>query len=221
MKILSGDGVLDALDFFYSTVGFRVSKKTVLPTTVQQGTLYGYSSGTSVIRVGEKEHKVEDNQFFCLVVHNEEVTIQPSRWTFAVFRLGYIGIPLIGGPIEQSGRLVYIDGCSDSHLVFPNRLGDPSLNSLYFPKKTIQSFHTHPTIRVGCVAKGSGIAELKGKRKSLKPGDVFLIDANETHRFLTKANEMVVIAFHPDGDWGPTDQQHSMINRTYLTDPTT
>jgi hypothetical protein len=27
---------------------------------------------------------------------------------------------------------------------------------------------------------------------------------------------MDVIAFHPDSDWGPTDEKHPMLNRTYL-----
>jgi hypothetical protein len=27
---------------------------------------------------------------------------------------------------------------------------------------------------------------------------------------------MRVIAYHPDGDWGPTDENHTMLNRTYI-----
>jgi hypothetical protein len=36
-------------------------------------------------------------------------------------------------------------------------------------------------------------------------------------RFRTTNSNMVVIPYHPDGDWGPTDHNHSMLNRTYLT----
>jgi len=39
----------------------------------------------------------------------------------------------------------------------------------------------------------------------------------ENHRFRTVDSTMTVIAFHPDGDWGPTDHTHTMINRTYIS----
>jgi hypothetical protein len=44
----------------------------------------------------------------------------------------------------------------------------------------------------------------------------FCLEEQELHRFRTKNNEMRIIAFHPDGDWGPTDENHVMINRTYV-----
>ena len=45
---------------------------------------------------------------------------------------------------------------------------------------------------------------------------MFCIEEREVHRFSTSNEEMVVLAFHPDGDWGPTDHNHTMLNRTYI-----
>ena len=38
----------------------------------------------------------------------------------------------------------------------------------------------------------------------------------ELHSFKTSDNYMDIIAFHPDSDTGPTDGNHSMINRTFI-----
>ncbi len=123
--------------------------------------------------------------------------------------------------IEGQGRLSYIDGCSDSLLIYPPRKGDPSLNSLHFPPNIEQTFHTHPSIRLGLVLDGSGVAcyiDKDGslKEKALKTGDTFMLSAHERHRFVTKDQPMRIAAFHPDGDWGPEDHNHTMLNRTYL-----
>jgi quercetin dioxygenase-like cupin family protein len=64
---------------------------------------------------------------------------------------------------------------------------------------------------------GSGYACLSdGKKIKLKPETLFCIEEKENHRFITEKEPMVVIAFHPDGDWGPTDHNHTMLNRTYI-----
>ena len=38
----------------------------------------------------------------------------------------------------------------------------------------------------------------------------------ELHSFRTTSDIMDIIAFHPDSDTGPTDENHPMINRTYI-----
>ncbi|MEY3929487.1 MAG: hypothetical protein RLZZ516_1197 [Cyanobacteriota bacterium] len=68
--------------------------------------------------------------------------------------LGWLGMMTIGGPLEKRGRLRYIDGCTDSLLVPPVRLGDPCLNGLWFPMGTQQTMHTHPSVRIGMVVRG-------------------------------------------------------------------
>lgn len=118
--------------------------------------------------------------------------------------------------LEHKGRLTYIDGCSDSMLIQPMRMGDPVLNLLYFPKGIDQTFHTHPSIRLGLVLSGEGMASLPDKEIALKPGVLFCLEEQELHRFRTVTDEMRIVAYHPDSDWGPTDQNHPMLNRTYL-----
>ena len=136
------------------------------------------------------------------------------------------------GRIETKGRLTYIDGCSDTLLICPPRLGDPCYNHLHFPPTIVQTQHTHPSIRFGIVAAGRGLAYGPGWEQPLEPGTVFLIEEGELHSFRTDramhlvdgvwhdeptdAYGMDVIAFHPDSDFGPTDANHPMINRTYI-----
>lgn len=135
-----------------------------------------------------------------------------------VIRKGFKGQNMVGGPLEQSGRLVYIDGCSDSVLVYPPRLGDPSLNHLHFPQNIVQSFHIHPSIRAGIVVSGKGQAHFSDHAAlDLTLGTVFILDERERHRFMTTDSEMHIVAFHPDGDFGPTDHHHPMKNRTLVT----
>lgn len=140
-----------------------------------------------------------------------------------ITRLGYRGL-LQAGEIEHIGRLSYIDGCSDTLLVSPPRMGDPCFNYLHFPKGINQTQHTHPSVRFGVVARGSGVAyQTKdrthdGWEEELSRGCVFLLHAQELHSFRTTDSQeiMDVIAFHPDSDWGPTDAAHPMLNRTYI-----
>jgi quercetin dioxygenase-like cupin family protein len=75
--------------------------------------------------------------------------------------------------------------------------------------------HTHPTVRLGTVVRGTGYAEFGGQEVELNVGDAFIIEPNEAHRFVTTYEEMVVVAYHPDSDYGPTDETHPMKNRTY------
>ena len=52
---------------------------------------------------------------------------------FAIIRYGYQGLDLVG-KVEPTGRLAYIDGCTDTLLISPPRKGDACLNHLHFPK---------------------------------------------------------------------------------------
>lgn len=123
---------------------------------------------------------------------------------------------ILSGVIPETGDVKYIDGCTDSLLIAPPRLGDPCLNALYFPPGVDQTFHTHPSQRLGVVLSGRGLACFNDEEAELTPGEVFFLPTDERHRFRTLDEPMVVIAFHPDSDWGPTDEEHPMINRTIL-----
>lgn len=129
---------------------------------------------------------------------------------------GFRAFPLFGGPIEPAGRLRYIDGCTDSMLVPPIRMGDPCLNHLHFPHGISQTMHTHPSDRLGLVARGRGRCVTPKGETPLVPGYAFVIPTDAEHCFFTDTETMDVIAFHPDSDWGPTDQVHPMVNRTIV-----
>lgn len=180
-------------------------------------TCYGYVlSGTASLPTDKLV--LEKDYFSFWSKEPQKIEYTGSMVMFS--RIGFRGQTLIGSITEELGRLSYIDGCSDSILVYPPRLGDPSLNYLYFPPNIKQSFHTHPSIRMGVVISGAGYASINENEENdimLTTGDMFCLDQQELHRFRTTGQKMIVLAYHPDGDWGPTDHNHIMLNRTYLT----
>lgn len=215
--MIVGDQI-DALDTMYPCFAQKLHDTTHLCR--QHSTLYGYVLSGEV-HFPNKNVAIA-GQYFCYWNGKEEDALNITGTTVIFTRLGFKGQNIIGGPIEDSGRLVYIDACSDSLLVYPPRMGDPSLNLLNFPAGVNQTFHIHPSVRLGVVAKGSGTAWIKNARNmhkniELKEGTMFCIEEREIHRFSTDSESMTVIAFHPDGDWGPTDHNHTMLNRTYIT----
>lgn len=129
---------------------------------------------------------------------------------------GYRGLFQIGGPLENIGRLRYIDGCTDTLLVSPPCLGEPCLNHLHIPPGTSQTQHIHPTDRVGVIVRGSGICRTPTGEWKLQPGLGWRIPAGCRHSFFTEAESLDVVAWHPDSDFGPTDEDHPMRNRTIL-----
>ena len=133
-----------------------------------------------------------------------------------VSRRGYRGMFQLGGPIEKTGRLRYIDGCTDSLLVGPVVRGDPCLNHLHIPPKTRQTAHTHPSLRVGMIVRGLGSCVTPDAEYPLEPGLVFVIEPNQLHSFVTEAHPLDVVVYHPDSDTGPTHEDHPMVNRTII-----
>lgn len=126
------------------------------------------------------------------------------------------GLTQLGPTLEARGRLRYVDGCTDSLLVCPPRLGEPCLNHLHIPAGTRQSAHHHPSIRVGVIARGHGRCVTAEGEHALSPGLGWLIPAGLVHAFHTDDTALDVLAWHPDSDFGPRDEDHPMINRTIL-----
>ena len=207
---------IDMTDTMYPSVARKV--KDSVYVTPQHSTTYGYVL-KGVVDLGDN-YIAHQNQYFC--IHSKSVSrFVVSGESVFFSRIGFKGQNTIGGPLEKSGRLCYIDGCSDSLLIYPPRQGDPSLNALFFPSGIDQTFHIHPSIRLGVVVDGEGFSNVKvngiEKEVPLKVGDMFCIEERETHRFRTTTSHMTVVPYHPDGDWGPTDHNHTMLNRTYIT----
>lgn len=215
------EDTIDQRNSMYPAFNYMLKNGDVikLPPESKWGSIYGFSFGDNKIRIGSKTHKLVGGQYFSLFVGEFDAKIVCESMIFVIVRIGYKAQNVIGW-VEEQGRLSYIDGCTDSLLIYPPRMGDPSLNLLHFPAGIEQTRHLHPSIRIGCVISGSGWSDVweNGQVKSnrLHVGVNFCLSENELHRFRTEGDHMTVIAWHPDGDWGPTDHNHTMLNRTYI-----
>jgi quercetin dioxygenase-like cupin family protein len=171
--------------------------------------------------VGERGRKVavNPNGFFCIA---GAATVEGTGKCVVTTRFNYRGMTLFGGELEDWGRLRYIDGCTDTLLVAPVKRGDPCLNALYFPASTRQTRHVHPSVRCGVVVGGEGVCKTPSGDHPLRKGSIFFLPPETYHAFHTDdrpvagRSALTVLAFHPDSDFGPTDEDHPMINRTYF-----
>ena len=172
------------------------------------------SEGEVVVTIdGRKRTFFGGDYFSC----KGRVKVESAGICFIVSTNSYKGVNVFGGPVENLGRLKYIDGCSDSLLIPPVIKGNPCLNHLHFPKNITQTPHTNPSIRVGLVYKGNGECLLdNGEVVLLSKGSVFLLAEEVIHSFNTSSETMDIIVFHPDSDFGPEDNEHPMINRTIV-----
>lgn len=178
------------------------------------GTHFGFVfAGPAALRCAAGDFTLQTGMYFAVP---DALELAGAGAGLVITARAHHGLFALGGPIEAQGRLRYIDGCTDTLLLAPPRLGDPCLNALYFPPHTRQSAHTHPSLRVGVVARGEGECVLPDARVPLRPGLAFAIAAGAVHSFATAGAELVVVAYHPDSDHGPADESHPMINRTFL-----
>src|SRR3989344_4023649 len=177
MKFLKSDGIIDYSDSVYPSELVVISEDYKTPSSWKRSTIFGYSIA--------KGSYTYCGQVFPILASIESVHFQVKGKVSLFVRHGFIGQTLFLGLAEQVGRLAYVDGCSDSLLVFSPRLGDASLNLLYLPEKTLQTAHSHPTIRLGMVIDGHGVAQTQDAEYPLSPGDAFSIAEHEIHRFKT------------------------------------
>lgn len=213
---------IDQIDSMYPTKMISIQDNFVIDQTI--GNMYGFCTKGTFTLHAEESWTVNEDDFFTIktsINNNTEITMEEEGQLFVIIRYGFRGIDMIGKS-EKNGRLSYIDGCTDSLLVMPPRLGDPCLNYLHFPMGIDQTQHLHPSIRMGIVIGGKGEAFQKpeGKREGweedLTKGMMFCLEEGEVHSFRTAESYMDIIAYHPDSDFGPTDTNHPMLNRTYI-----
>lgn len=178
-------------------------------------THFGFvQSGTLTIECAAGRYEIFPGMYFC--IPGEAILLGAGQGIVSSL-LQYRGFFQIGGPIEATGRLKYIDGCSDSLLISPVVLGDPCLNLLHIPAATHQTRHTHPTMRSGIIISGSGVCSTPAADFPLAAGTAFVIPAEAVHSFHTSVEEeLCVIAWHPDSDTGPSHHDHPMVNRTIV-----
>lgn len=178
-----------------------------------EGTHFGYVfQGNPLLKTNLGNFPLQEKMFFCV----PNAFLIEGGEGIVITRIGYKGMFNIGGKLEEEGRLRYIDGCRDTLLIPPILKGDPCLNALYFPRKITQTPHTHPSVRVGIVAKGKGECVTPEGIFPLIAGQAFIIPPEALHSFNTYDDEMIVIAYHPDSDFGATHEEHPMINRTMV-----
>jgi hypothetical protein len=126
------------------------------------------------------------------------------------------------GQVLENSRSSYIDGCSYSVLASMPRYGDSVLNYLHFQLGLLQMQHTRPSIRMAVVIGGLGETwKEKGHyyddwEKPLNIGCMFILQEQELNSFKTADSFMDVIAYHPDSATVLTDENHSMINGTFI-----
>ena len=189
-----------------------------------------------------QEYELEAGMFF-VATGPIQVDAREGRGLM-ISRIGYEGLFQIGGPIEERGRLKYVNGCSDTMIVAPPKKGDPCLNHLHIPPHVDQTYHDHPSNRIGVIAAGSGwcltpdprhpspvpdphepdaekrIIHLDGHEgwdiHELKPGCGWWIPTGLIHSFHTEESHLDVIAWHPETVFGPTDEDHPMVSRTLI-----
>ncbi|WP_176059336.1 cupin domain-containing protein [Paraburkholderia sp. BCC1876] len=130
--------------------------------------------------------------------------------------VGYHSPILAGGPIEEQGRLRYVDGCTSSLLLPPTVRGEPCLNFMHLPRRISQTMHTHPSLRAGIILSGCGQCETEDGVFEFRPGTAFFIPPNLPHSFQSHDETLRIVIYHPDSDSGPTHTDHTMLNRTYV-----
>lgn len=205
------------------------------------GSVFGFVQlGSIAVKTsdGAPRRQVNAGEFF-VCDDGARISMMSQARFIAIQQVGYLGIGLIGGPIEKGGRLRYIDGCSDTMVIGPLLKGGPCLNHLHVPPGIDQTFHTHPSIRVGCVAYGSGQVrtpatawpvdesgafDLTAEDGSpvelttteLTPGMVWIIPRYGIHGFRTRDEALGVMPYHPDTEQGPDHEHHPMKSRTLV-----
>jgi mannose-6-phosphate isomerase-like protein (cupin superfamily) len=179
----------------------------------QTGTVFGIvTEGRATLTWDEDDYPLRPGMFF---VAPGPGAVRGGRGLLIV-DAGPVGLFQIGGPVESAGRLRYIDGCTDTLLVCPPRLGDPSLNHLHIPAGTFQTSHHHTSDRIGVILRGAGTCHTPDRTFPLSPGMGWWIPANAKHCFATGESSLDVLAWHPDSVFGPSDEVHPMKTGTLI-----
>ena len=218
-KIGYVEGELDFRDYRFPVSASMVPSAGEYENKSDADTIYGFACELCYVVTNQGRFTLQPGMYFCIPspVQIRSVSVaNGGNAVLVIVRHGYRGLFSIGGPVEDRGRLRYIDGCSDTLLICPPRLGEPCLNFLHFPKNISQTMHTHPSIRVGVVVRGSGVCKTPTGDFDLKAGMLWLLPEDTPHSFFTYDETMDVIAWHPDSDTGPSDDDHPMINRTIV-----
>jgi quercetin dioxygenase-like cupin family protein len=132
---------------------------------------------------------------------------------------GFQGAFMLGGPLQNLGKLAYINGGRSDLLLPPNYLGDPCLHELHFPVGVEQTMHYHESDRIIAIISGAGCCVTPTERMEFHPGQVFRIPAGEYHKFMTTDLPLRLVVFHPDSDIGFVRDSHPLLPRQSVVVP--
>ena len=194
----------------------RINEDQHIP---KNGGCFGYvDKGVILLKDGDKSVMVNSGFWFS-TKSGPEIKFISDKYRIAIWQLeNYTGV-LSLGEVENEGRLNYIDNCKDSILHAPIKKGLPCLNALFMPEGVYQTRHTHPSTRSGFIIDGGAICETIEENFDLKSGNIFVLNKDAEHNFRSDHGlniTMKLVAYHPDSDFGPTDETHPMINRTIV-----
>ena len=147
----------------------------------------------------------------------------PDRYRKALVIPTSFEFPKTAGYIEDKGRNQYINDCSASLLVLPPKKGNPCINHLHLIPDVVQDEHTHPSDRIGLVVRGKVkvVCETWPMGEMVAEGDAWYLPAGEKHHFETGDEVCDIMVYHPDSEWGPTNESHQMLDATILSDRNT
>ncbi len=134
---------------------------------------------------------------------------------------GYMGSPVTAS-LKEGTVLPYVNGCSTRQIIYPQRLGDPTLQFLKIPAYSKeQAHHIHSTARVVYVLRGSGesIVGMEGKSTTVKleEGMVCVLEPMCPHHFETPHGEHIeVVPLHVYSSTGALETVHPMFNGTHM-----
>ena len=173
-----------------------------------------YQGHPQLLRANGENYRLHPGMYFSLPGGGLIEGLDSSGIVINCFQ--HRGMFTLGGAIESQGRFAYIDGGTNSLLIPPIMLGDPCLNAMYFPPHIDQTFHTHPSYRIGVVVRGECEIETGEIVRTLQPGEIFAIEADYVHKFRTHTNSLTMVVFHPDSDTGFTHQNNPMLEKTIV-----
>ena len=208
----------DTTVYGYDTFGerrFKAGEELAVPAG---GGVYGYvQAGSIVLDINGQKTALYAGAWFQKPDGFSFIT-RPETRVVLFQRAGYAGVEAFG-TVEKQGRLKYIDGAHDTVLSSPVKFGEPCLNALFVPLGAHQTMHTHPSTRAGVIIGGVGRVETPDNKHELKEGLIFFLPEDGWHKFRTDfegAEPLSLVAYHPDSDFGPSDQFHPMLNRTLI-----
>lgn len=225
---LASDDTSKVFGFENISEEYQNKSAAVIPN---EGGCFGYvHSGTVFINLGKNVIQVNAGWWFS--TENGANIFMSSGARVAVWqRLWYRGVNSLG-QMESEGRLGYIDGCMNSVLSGPHKKGLPVLNALYMPGAIHQTMHTHPSLRSGIIVNGDATCDtpkrVEGLTKPdkdiectsypLQAGAIFVLSRNGWHKFRTDLTDgtLSLVAYHPDSNFGPDNEDAPMINRTMV-----